>query len=183
MTSEPDEHTSHPANEDASGQDDDSVSRSDNEQGGHQEGEGRQQTDREDLPAKENGSPHPDDRRTDDQSADGTNRSGRWIGQEEGELHVSVTIEGEYTKVFERLDHPHAIQQSELDMIVRNLEDTLLAVVKRGGGIRSEIYEATEFELDDPWEIRKYLNVLEMHNLIHQKEDVWMPSDYFEPTS
>ncbi|MFC6888709.1 hypothetical protein [Halorubrum trueperi] len=93
---------------------------------------------------------------------------------------MSVTIEGDYTTVFERLDHPHSVQQNELDATMDNLEETLLAVLKSGGGIRSEIYEAATFELDDPWEIRKYLAVLDMHNLIHQQEDQWVPSDYFE---
>ncbi|GAB7011533.1 hypothetical protein JCM31271_34760 [Halorubrum trueperi] len=100
--------------------------------------------------------------------------------RDSGQPHVSVTIEGDYTTVFERLDHPHSVQQNELDATMDNLEETLLAVLKSGGGIRSEIYEAATFELDDPWEIRKYLAVLDMHNLIHQQEDQWVPSDYFE---
>lgn len=61
-------------------------------------------------------------------------------------------------------------------MIVENVRKTLMAVFATGG-IRSEIYEATDFELDDPWEIRKYLEVLAMHDLIRLKGDKWVPAD------
>jgi hypothetical protein len=93
---------------------------------------------------------------------------------------VSVTIEGEYESVFERIEHPQVSQHHELDAIVANIEETLQAVLRTGGGIRSEIYDATDFELEDPWEIRKYLEVLAMHDLIRLQNDRWVPSDYFE---
>lgn len=100
-------------------------------------------------------------------------------GRDDGP-HVSVTIEGEYDRVIERLEHPESLRHSELEYILDNIESTLLAVVATGGGIRSEIYEAADFELDDPWEVRKYLEVLEMHDLVHLRDDQWVPSDYFE---
>ncbi|WP_436912224.1 hypothetical protein [Halosimplex marinum] len=93
---------------------------------------------------------------------------------------VSLTIEGTYASVFERVDHPEARQHSEVDRIVENLESTLSAVNRTGGGIRSEIYDAVEFELDDPWEIRKYLELLEMHDLIRMQDDRWVPPDHAE---
>lgn len=96
------------------------------------------------------------------------------------EPYVSLTIEGEYESVFERVEHPRAFQHTELDQIMDNVESTLVAVVGTGGGIRSEIYEEVDFELDDPWEIRKYLELLEMHDLIRLRDDRWVPSDYFE---
>lgn len=99
------------------------------------------------------------------------------------EPFVSVTIEGEYETVFERLDHPDGFQHGELDAIVENVESTLRAVVSTGGGIRSEIYEAAEFELDDPWEIRKYLEVLVMHDLVRLQDDRWVPSEYLSQES
>ena len=95
------------------------------------------------------------------------------------EPHVSVTIEGEYGTVFERLEHPEAVGHSELDAVVDNIEETLSAVVRTGGGIRSEIYDAVEFELNRPWEIRIYLEVLAMHDLVNLQDDQWVPSDYF----
>jgi hypothetical protein len=98
------------------------------------------------------------------------------------EPHVSVTIEGEYETVFERLEHPEAVGHSELDAVVDNIEETLSAVVRTGGGIRSEIYDAVEFELNRPWEIRIYLEVLAMHDLVNLQDDQWVPSDYFRPT-
>lgn len=93
------------------------------------------------------------------------------------EPDVSVTIEGTYDSVFERLEHPQALQHSELDTIAANIESTLLAVLRSGGGIRSEIYDAVDFELDEPWAIRIYLEVLEMHDLIRLRDDRWVPSD------
>lgn len=93
------------------------------------------------------------------------------------EPDVSVTIEGKYDTVFERLEHPQALQHGELDAIVGNIESTLLAVVRSGGGIRSEIYDAVDFELEDPWEVRIYLEVLEMHDLIRLQDDRWVPTD------
>lgn len=94
--------------------------------------------------------------------------------------HVSVTLEGEYDTVFERLEHPQALTHSELDSIVDNIEETLLAVLRTGGGIRSEIYNAATFDLDEPWEIRIYLEVLAMHDLVRLQDDRWVPSDYFK---
>lgn len=98
------------------------------------------------------------------------------------EPDVSVTIEGKYDSVFERLEHPQALQHGELDAIAGNIETTLLAVIRIGGGIRSEIYEAVDFELEDPWEIRIYLEVLEMHGLIRLHDDRWIPTDSPEQT-
>lgn len=111
--------------------------------------------------------------------------SGVGRGPESGELTVepgdepavSVTIEGTYDAVFNRLEHPQASKHRELDVIVRNIEETYLAVLKTGGGIRSEIYEAVEFELDQPWEIRIYLEVLAMHDLARLHDDRWVPTD------
>ena len=99
------------------------------------------------------------------------------------EPHVSVTIEGEYETVFERLEHPQAVGHSELDAVVDNIEETLSAVVRTGGGIRSEIYDAVEFELNRPWEVRIYLEVLAIHDLVNLEDDQWVPSDYLRPTN
>jgi len=99
------------------------------------------------------------------------------------EPHVSLTIEGQYESVFERVEHPKSPQYREVDRIVENLENTLLAVNGTGGGIRSEIYDAAEFELNDPWEIRKYLELLEMHDLIRMQDDRWVPLDHSEQTT
>jgi len=185
MTKESEKNTSHPADSNTSDKDDSSGLGSDTERTDlqEQERESRRRIDREERSAKDDESSSVDNEQTRIQSVDSTNRLKKRNRQDEEEPRVSVTIEGEYSTVFERLDHPYAFQQSELDVVVKNLEETLFAVVKRGGGIRSEIYETTEFELEDPWEIRKYLTVLEMHNLVHQKEDEWMPSDYFESSS
>lgn len=90
---------------------------------------------------------------------------------------ISVTIEGKYDTVIERLEHPQNRQNKELDTIAGNIERTLLAVLRSGGGIRSEIYNAVDFELNDPWEIRLYLEVLEMHGLIRLQDDRWVPHD------
>jgi hypothetical protein len=98
------------------------------------------------------------------------------------EPDVSVTIEGKYEKVFERLEHPQSLEHDELNAIAGNIESTLLAVVTTRGGIRSEIYQAVDFEMEDPWEIRLYLEVLEMHGLVRLQDDRWVPADAQEPT-
>jgi hypothetical protein len=97
------------------------------------------------------------------------------------EPDVSVTIEGKYDTVFERLEHPQSLEHDELDAIAGNIESTLLAVVTTRGGIRSEIYQAVDFEMEDPWEIRLYLEVLEMHGLVRLQDDRWVPADAQEP--
>lgn len=109
-----------------------------------------------------------------DQTSGGAVERFRDPGQEPD---VSVTIEGPYDTVFERLEHPQGLQHGEFDAIAGNIESTLLAVVRNGGGIRSEIYDAVDFELEEPWEIRIYLEVLEMHDLIRLQDDRWVPSD------
>ncbi|MFB6194645.1 MAG: hypothetical protein ABEI80_00605 [Haloplanus sp.] len=101
-------------------------------------------------------------------------------GSTADEPHVSLTIEGEYDSVFERVEHPDHRQHGELDHIMENVESTLQAVIATGGGIRSEIYDATDFELDDPWEIRKYLEVLAMHDLIRLQDDRWIPAEHYQ---
>lgn len=131
-------------------------------------------TEREDPVPRKNAT---DSRRIPDSETVGSPRSPT------AEPHVSVTIEGEYETVFERLEHPQASGHSELETVVDNIEETLSAVVRTGGGIRSEIYDAVGFELDRPWEIRIYLEVLAMHDLINLQDDQWVPSDHFRPTA
>jgi hypothetical protein len=152
---------------------------------------GRQGTaDRADAPDRTDSESADGDRRTDTvrsddpvgpgETGDSNARAVRSSRHTSPEPHVSVTIEGEYDSVFERIQHPQVSQHSELDAIVANIEETLQAVLRTGGGIRSEIYDATDFELEDPWEIRMYLEVLAMHDLIRLQNDRWVPSDYFE---
>lgn len=126
--------------------------------------------DRFDTPT---GEPMPDDTEASSEAA-GPSRRTRF------KPHVSVTLEGDYDAVFERLEHPQALTHSELDSIVDEIEETLLAVLRTGGGIRSEIYNAANFELDEPWEIRIYLEALAMHDLVRLQDDRWIPSDYFK---
>lgn len=122
----------------------------------------------------------PRDRSTGFRATQKRGRSRRTTDSLEQDPYVSLTIEGEYERVIERVRHPQAFQHSELNRIMENLENTLLAVVGTGGGIRSEIYEAVDFELDEPWEIRMYLEVLAMHDLIRLHDDQWIPSYHFE---
>lgn len=95
----------------------------------------------------------------------------------QGDPTVSVTIEGSYDSVLQRLEQPQSFQHGKLDAIAANIQSTLLAVMRTGGGIRSEIYEAVDFELEEPWEIRIYLEVLEMHNLVRYQNDQWVPME------
>ena len=45
--------------------------------------------------------------------------------------------------------------------------------------INADLPRTVEFELDRPWEIRIYLEVLAMHDLVNLQDDQWVPSDYF----
>lgn len=66
-----------------------------------------------------------------------------------------MTIKGNYETVISRLNHPLAIQRSQLNSIVDTVKKTQIAGLATGGGIQSEIYKATEFVLNDTWNVRE----------------------------